>query len=89
MVLTVCVSQGDNRRIHRISQQKECSIVNLIASESVDEWVDVLLSAKQLAAQLAQGDITQEQYHGSADYSFGSLIKDVLGLKDQAHDETE
>jgi SNF2 family DNA or RNA helicase len=76
-------------RIHRISQLKDCSVVNLIASESVDQWVDVLLSAKQLAAQLAQGDITQEQYHGSADYSFGSLIKDVLGLKDQAHDETE
>src|ERR1019366_1003145 len=29
-------------RIHRISQLKDCSVVNLIASESVDEWVDVL-----------------------------------------------
>jgi len=76
-------------RIHRISQVKDCSIVNLIAAESVDQWVDALLSAKHLAAQLAQGDITKEQYHLHADYSFGSLIRDVLGLKDQVHDETE
>ena len=44
-------------RIHRISQTRECFIHNLIANETIDEWVDVLLTAKYRAAQLAQGDI--------------------------------
>ena len=44
-------------RIHRISQTRDCYIHNLIASDTVDEWVDVLLTAKYRAAQLAQGDI--------------------------------
>ena len=44
-------------RIHRISQTRECFIHNLIAHDTIDEWVDVLLTAKYRAAQLAQGDI--------------------------------
>ena len=28
-------------RIHRISQTRECFIHNLIANETIDEWVDV------------------------------------------------
>lgn len=30
-------------RIHRISQTRTCFVTNLIASHSIDEWVDVLL----------------------------------------------
>ena len=45
-------------RIHRISQDRPCVISNLIADGTLDEWVDVLLAAKQLAAQLGQGDVT-------------------------------
>ena len=40
-------------RIHRISQTRECFIHNLIANETIDEWVDVLLTAKYRATQLA------------------------------------
>ena len=72
-------------RIHRISQTKDCSVVNLVAKHSIDEWIDKLLSAKHLAAQLIQGDINQAQYHGKADYSFGDMIKDVLGLRGTEH----
>jgi SNF2 family DNA or RNA helicase len=42
-------------RIHRISQSRPCYISNLIANDSIDGWVDVLLAAKHLAAQLGQG----------------------------------
>ena len=52
-------------RIHRISQTNDCYIHNLIASDTVDEWVDVLLTAKYRAAQLAQGDIDTTAFHDS------------------------
>lgn len=44
-------------RVHRITQQKVCHVHNLIMQDSVDEWVDVLLHAKHMAAGLGQGDI--------------------------------
>ncbi len=70
-------------RIHRISQSRPCHITNLIGSQSIDEWVDVLLAAKQLAAQLGQGDITVDQYSKQAAYTYGAMIRDVLGLDDR------
>jgi|SRR5579884_674875 len=74
-------------RIHRISQQKPCTVTNLVAMGTVDEWVDVLLAAKQLAAQLGQGDITLEQYKAEATYAFGEMIKDVLGSARMNHEQ--
>ncbi len=67
-------------RIHRISQIKPCFVTNLVAKDTVDEWVDVLLSAKHLAAKLAQGDITKEQYSMEATYAYGDMIKDILAM---------
>jgi SNF2 family DNA or RNA helicase len=67
-------------RIHRISQSRPCYITNLIATGTIDEWVDVLLAAKHLAAQLGQGDITLNEYSRQADYTYGAMIRDVLGL---------
>lgn len=67
-------------RIHRISQTRTCYISNLVASGTIDQWVDVLLAAKHLAAQLGQGDITLDQYSKQADYAYGAMIRDVLGL---------
>ena len=68
-------------RIHRISQEIECVIENLVARDTVDEWVDALLSGKRLAAALAQGDIRREEYSENASYSFGEIIKEVLRLQ--------
>ena len=65
-------------RIHRISQQKTCTVRNLVAKETVDEWVEVLLNAKALAAQMAQGDISREYYRAEANYAFGDMIRDIL-----------
>ena len=53
-------------RIHRISQTEECYVHNLIATDTIDEWVDTLLNAKFQAAQLTQGDISREEF--SAEY---------------------
>lgn len=68
-------------RIHRISQTDECFVYNLVAEESVDEWVGELLSAKQLAAGLAQGDISVDEYLKTATYAFGELIEQILGVE--------
>ncbi len=65
-------------RIHRISQKKTCFVHNIILEGSIDEWVDVLLQAKQNAALLAQGDISLSEYQKKADYSFGDLIRQIL-----------
>jgi SNF2 family DNA or RNA helicase len=69
-------------RIHRISQNKKCYVTNLTAADTVDAWVEVLLSAKRLAAMLAQGDITKAQYESQASYAFGEMVRDVLRLGD-------
>ena len=70
-------------RIHRISQIKTCYIHNIIMEGSIDEWVDVLLQAKQNAALLAQGDIALSEYKEKADYSFGELIRQILFLNQE------
>ena len=70
-------------RIHRISQEKPCIVTNLVAQGTVDVWVEALLSAKHLAAQLAQGDIAREEYDARADYSFVEILKEVLQLEEE------
>lgn len=69
-------------RIHRISQERPCFVTNLIAKNTIDGWVDALLSAKHLAAQLGQGDITRSEYDAKADYAFGEMLRNVLGLEE-------
>lgn len=66
-------------RIHRISQSKPCIVYNLIANETVDEWVDELLTAKQLAAKLSLGDTSLEEYQSNATYGFAAALRRVLG----------
>lgn len=67
-------------RIHRISQERPCFVTNLIAADTVDDWVDALLMAKHLAAQLGQGDIDRTEYDARATYEFGEMVRDVLHL---------
>lgn len=69
-------------RIHRISQKKTCYVHNIIIKDSIDEWVDLLLKAKQNAAALSQGDISLGDYQGVADYSFGDIVKSILGFEE-------
>ncbi len=43
-------------RIHRISQEKPCEIVVLVASNTIDEFVDYSLEQKHRLAAFTQGD---------------------------------
>ncbi len=61
-------------RIHRISQNDDCFIHNIISRGTVDEWVDTLLNAKYKAAQLAQGDISSKEF----ETAFACDLKDKL-----------
>ena len=65
-------------RIHRISQTTDCYIHNLIASDTIDEWVDVLLTAKYRAAQLAQGDIGPTTFSESFRDDVSEVLRTVL-----------
>jgi len=67
-------------RIHRITQKKKCFVYNLLMEDSIDQWIDVLLHAKQMAAQLAQGDISVEYYRSQMSYDFGDILKGILGI---------
>jgi SNF2 family DNA or RNA helicase len=66
-------------RIHRISQARPCHVFNLIMRNSVDEWVDMLLASKHVAAQLGQGDIDPAEYERKMSYDFAIMLKGVLG----------
>ena len=68
-------------RIHRITQKETCYIYNLLVRDSIDEWVDELLAAKQVAAQLGQGDITPEQFRSKMSYAFSSMLAEILEIK--------
>jgi SNF2 family DNA or RNA helicase len=67
-------------RIHRISQTQPCYIWNLLCKGTVDEWIDSLLAAKRLAAQLVQADIDRDEYQRRANYDFGRIVREILGL---------
>jgi len=67
-------------RIHRISQKDTCYIYNLIMKDSIDEWVDELLTAKHIAAQYGQGDISEDQFSERMSYDFTSMLRTVLNI---------
>ena len=75
-------------RIHRISQDKICHVYNLIMRDSIDEWVEVLLQAKHLAAMLSQGDISEQYYSGQMSYDFGSMIRSILDIDPDNRDNS-
>ncbi len=69
-------------RIHRISQNKRCYVYNFIMADSVDEWVEVLLEAKEKAAKMGQGDIDEQEFTSSMNYDFGEVLRRILGLNE-------
>jgi len=65
-------------RIHRISQRRTCFVHNLMARNTIDEWVDALLNAKHQAAQLIQGDISKEIFGEFFDGNISEMLTDIL-----------
>ena len=70
-------------RIHRISQTNDCVVENIVAVGTIDEWVGELLSAKELAAALVQGDITRAEYQDQATYAFNQVLQEVLNPQEE------
>ena len=67
-------------RIHRISQQEQCFVHNIIAKNTLDEWVDMLLNAKFIAAQLAQGDISNIDTNNPFGPQLHNKLLEMLGV---------
>ena len=65
-------------RIHRISQSEECFVHNLIAKDTIDEWVDMLLHAKYQAAQLTQGDISRDEFGDTFTCDLSEALAQIL-----------
>lgn len=65
-------------RIHRYSQTKVCHVYKLIMTDSIDEWVDILIESKELVAKYEQGDITLDEYKQNISYDFGRLISEIM-----------
>ena len=65
-------------RIHRISQTQECKVINLIAKNTIDEWVDRLLNAKYQASKLTQGDIKKEEFIDKFEFNLSDMLQQVL-----------
>lgn len=67
-------------RIHRISQEKKCFVYNFIMEQSVDEWVNKLLGAKEVAAKLGQADIDESRFTILMNYDFSEILREILAL---------
>ena len=65
-------------RIHRISQNAECFVHNLIAVNTIDEWVDVLLNAKHHAARLVQGDASLKEFNAAFRGDVAEALRAIL-----------
>ena len=70
-------------RIHRISQTEECFVHNLIATNTIDEWVDVLLNAKHQAARLTQGDISCDDFTNTFNEDLSEMLMQILAPAEQ------
>lgn len=72
-------------RIHRISQEKNCFVHNLIAKNTIDEWVDSLLNSKHQAAQLAQGDINEAEFNSNFNFDLSGALSEILNPSSNQH----
>ncbi len=65
-------------RIHRISQTEDCFVHNILAKNTIDEWVDDLLNAKYQAARLVQGDISEDDFDTGFNFDLSDALAEIL-----------
>ena len=70
-------------RIHRISQNHDCCVHNLMVEGSIDEWVDALLHAKNQAAQLTQGDTNLDEFQRGFNTNLKEALTQILAPPNQ------
>ena len=68
-------------RIHRISQKQDCVVHNIIARDTIDEWIDTLLRAKYFAAQLAHGDIQKDDFRELFQFDLAASLRALLNVQ--------
>ncbi len=65
-------------RIHRISQERVCYIYNLMIRDSIDEYIDKLVKAKNITGQLASGDISEKDFLKKGKFDLRETLDQIL-----------
>ena len=76
-------------RIHRILQKQECTVLNLIAKNTIDEWIDGLLNAKYQASKLVQGDTDKKDFLHNFDFDLSKMLQKVLKNNSEMQEESK
>ncbi len=64
-------------RIHRIGQERKCNIIKIIASDTIDEYVDEILEKKEIIAKYIVGDTSK--VISTSDYLSKERLIEILG----------
>ena len=65
-------------RIHRISQTRTCYVTNLVMRDSIDEWVEALLSVKTSAVRFGMGDIKESEINKKLEIDLRLILNKIL-----------
>lgn len=66
-------------RIHRISQKKNCLIINIVANGTVDKYIDEIIYKKQSIANFIQGDSDVILPTNTRDFLTKEELTQILG----------
>ena len=61
-----------------MSQEKTCYIYKLLATDTIDYWIDALVDAKKIIARFTQGDINDDDFDKNIRYDFYEILKEIL-----------
>lgn len=64
-------------RIHRIGQEKKCSVIKIIANDTIDEYIDEILEKKEIIAKYIVGDTSK--IISTSDYLSKKRLIEILG----------
>lgn len=64
-------------RIHRIGQEKKCSVIKIIANDTIDEYIDEILEKKEIIAKYIVGDTSK--MISTSDYLSKKRLIEILG----------
>lgn len=65
-------------RIHRISQERDCYVHNIMMKDSIDEWIGALIQLKSAAARVGLGDVELGELREATAQNIDEILKAVL-----------